>query len=242
MKNLVLTLALTGMCLAPAAHAQTQPLPPPTIAVGGHGEVSTLPDRARIALAVDALDAEIKAAEGEVNRVARRVLDELGKLGIDSKDVSTTASSLRPEYVWDETARQQKLVGYRARRDIEVLVRDLDKLGEVILRATRAGVNQVNPPVMESSRAEQLARDALARAAKDARARAQALAEALGVTLGPARIVRESGTVMPPPQPYKMMAARAEVAMDAGNQEMGINAGEIRMGADVSVEFDIAVR
>jgi uncharacterized protein len=244
MKNLIrsLTLAAAGLCLATTATAQTQPPSPPTIAVSGHGEVSTLPDRARLALAVDALDAEVKNAEAEVNRVTRAYLDALRKLGIDAKDVSTTASSLQPEYIWDEPARRQKLVGYRARRDIQVLVRNLDQLGDVILSATTAGVNHVSPPALESSQAETLAREALALAAKDAQARALALAGALGVRLGSARVVREAGQAMPPPQPYKVMTMRAEMAMDSGNQQMGISTGEIRISADVSVEFDIAGR
>jgi uncharacterized protein YggE len=245
MKNLLRTLcfAVAGLSMATTATAQMLAPPPPTIAVNGHGEVSALPDRARLALAVDALDAEVKRAEAEVNRVARLYLERLDKIGIDARDISTTSTSLQPEYVWDDAARQQKLVGYRARRDIQVLVRNLDLLGDAILGATEVGVNHVNPPALESSEAETLAREALARAAKDAQARAQALANALGVRLGSARVVRESGQAMPPPQPYKVMAMRAEAAMDAsGNQQMGINAGEVHIVADVSVEFDLIAR
>ncbi|MES0874980.1 SIMPL domain-containing protein [Sinimarinibacterium thermocellulolyticum] len=244
MKNFVrgLSVALAAWCCATASAAQ--PLSePPTIAVSGHGEVTTLPDRARLSLAVDALDGEVKAAEAEVNRIVRRYLETLGSIGVDDRDISTTGISLQPEYVWDEAARQQKLVGYRARRDIQVLVRKLDRLGDVILGATEAGVNHVHPPMLESSEADALVREALVRAAKDAQARAQALAGALGVKLGSARVVREAGQALPPPQPYKMMAMRAEAALDAGgNPQMGINAGEIRIAADVSVEFDLIGR
>lgn len=242
MKNLVQLLALAGLCLATTVGAQMPPPQPPTIAVSGHGEVTALPDLARLSLAADALDGEVKRAEAEVNRVVRRYLEVLGKIGIEARDISTTSISLQPEYTWDETARQQKLVGYRARRDILVTVRDLDRLGDAILGATEAGVNHVSPPALESSQAETLGREALARAARDAQARAQALATALGVKLGSARVVREAGQAMPPPQPYKVMAMRAEAAMDSGNQQMGLHAGEIHIAADVSVEFDLIAR
>src|SRR3546814_3771934 len=46
-------------------------------------------------------------------------------------------SSINPEYVWDDKAKKQKLVGYRARRDIAVTVSNLDKLGDFVLRATK---------------------------------------------------------------------------------------------------------
>lgn len=233
---------LAILVLATCAVAQAdEPLPPPTIAVSGHGEVTTLPDRARVTLAVDALSNEVKTAEGEVNAVARRALDEFKALGIRSEDIATSGTALQPEYVWDEKARRQVLTGYRARRELQVVVRNLEQLGDVLLRATKAGFNQVNPPALESSRAAELEREALAKAAQDALAKADALAQALGVKRGTARIVRESGG-NPPPVMYKAMAARAEAAFDSGNQEMGLSTGELRIGADVQVEFDLQAR
>lgn len=234
----IAVLSLLGGCAAATAG---EPLPPPTIAVGGHGEVTTLPDRARVALAVDALNSEVKAAEAEVNTVVRRALEEFRTLGLKAEDIATSGTSLQPEYVWDEKARRQVLTGYRARRELQIAVRDLEQLGDVLLRATRAGVNQVKPPALESSRADAFEREALAKAAKDARAKAEVLAQALDVKLGAARVVRESGAA-PPPVLYKAMAVRAEAAFDSGNQEMGLSTGEIRIVADVQVEFDIAGR
>lgn len=232
----VLTL---GVCSLAGAG---EPLPPPTIAVSGHGEITTLPDRARLTLAVDALNAEVKPAQDQVNRVVRAYLEAIKPLGLKAEDIATSGTSLQPEYVWDEKDRQQKLVGYRARRDIQILVRNLDQLGDLILRATQSGVNHVAPPQLESSKAEALAREALARAAQDAQARAAALAQALNVKLGSARSVREAGGA-PPPVPYKVMAMRAEAAsFDSGNQEMGLSTGEIRIAADVQVEFDLVAR
>ncbi|MFA5938446.1 MAG: SIMPL domain-containing protein [Sinimarinibacterium sp.] len=234
----IAVLSLLGTCAVATAG---EPLPPPTIAVGGHGEVTTLPDRARVALAVDALNNEVKAAEAEVNAVVRRALEEFKALGIKAEDIATSGTSLQPEYVWDEKTRRQVLTGYRARRDLQLVVRNLDQLGDVLLRATRAGVNHVSPPALESSRADELAREALVKAAKDARAKAEVLAQALDVKLGAARMVRESGGA-PPPVLYKAMAVRAEAAFDSGNQEMGLSTGEIRIVADVGVEFDLAGR
>ena len=65
MKNLVQLLALAGLCLATTVGAQMPPPQPPTIAVSGHGEVTALPDLARLSLAADALDGEVKRAEAE---------------------------------------------------------------------------------------------------------------------------------------------------------------------------------
>ncbi len=221
---------------ASLAHAEENY--PPTIAVSGHGEVSTTPDRAQLALAVDNVDRELAQARGNVDGVVRKYLDALAKLGIKASDISTTGVSLQPEYVWDEAGRKQTLVGYRARRDIRIVVRNLDQLGDLILRATDAGVNQINPPLLESSKAEALGREALATAARDAQIKAETLAKSLGVKVGSARVVRESGGNAPPMM-VKAMAMRGGEAFDSGNQQMGLSAGEIRITADVQVEFDL---
>ena len=210
-----------------------------SVSVGGQAEVGVMPDRARLVMAVDRLTPEVKAGEAEVNKVVRAYLTEAKSLGVEEKNLSTTGVSVQPEYVWDEKARQQRLNGYRVRREIAVLITDLDKLGDYILGATKAGVNQVNPPTLESSKAKEIERQALAKAAEDAKARAQVLADSLGVKLGIVRRVsaNEGGGI--PPMP-KAMAMRAEgAAFDSGNQQMGFSLGEIRYSASVSADFDL---
>ena len=230
-----------ALLLASVAHA-AEPPPPRIVAVTGQGEVSVAPDRARLSLAADALNADLKTAEASVNKIVRAYLAEAKSLGLKDEKISTAGISISPEYVWDEKQRQQKLVGYRARRDIEVVIDDLDKLGDFVLRATKVGINHVSSPVLESSKSEALSRQALVKAATDARDKAKLLAETLGMKLGPARSVRVNDG-MPPPQPMvKVMAMRAEGADMGGNQEMGFAGGEIKYSASAAVEFDLLER
>jgi hypothetical protein len=207
------------------------------VSVSGQGEISVKPDRARVSMGIEAFNAELKAAEGEVNKVARAFLAETKSLGIAEADLSTTGVTINPEYAWIEQTRTQKLTGYRASRQIEVLARDLDRLGDLILRATKAGVNRVSPPQLESSRAKDLTNQALVKAAEDARAKAKLLAETLGAKLGAIFRVSAMDAAPQPPVMYKVMAMRAEAA--DGNTEMGINTGEIRYNANVSADFEL---
>lgn len=227
-------LALTPLA-APTPLAAHEPAPAPrTVAVSGEGEVSVRPDRARLALGVDQLSPDVKTAEAEVNKVVRAYLAEAKALGAKEEHVQASGVSIQPEYAWDEKARRQVLVGYRVRRDVVVLVNDLDKLGDFILRATRAGVNQVHPPALESSKARELEDQALAKAAQDARARATLLASTLGARLGP---VRNVSVHQAAPPPVMMKAMRAEAAGDSAG--MDIAPGEIRIRAAVQAEFDL---
>lgn len=236
MRSIVAVLCL--LPLACAAHPESEPSRR-TVSVGGQAEVSVLPDRARLTLAVDRLAPEVKSAEADVNKVVRAYLDAAKALGVEEKNLSTTGVSIQPEYVWDEKARQQKLVGYRVRREIALLVTNLDKLGDFLLSATKAGVNQVNPPLLESSKAKDIERQALAKAAEDAKAKAQVLADTLGAKLGPVRRVSSNDGGGQPPMPRMMAMAAMEKSFDSGNQQMGFAFGEIRYSATVSADFDL---
>ena len=159
-----LAAALLVPLLLACSMAQAAEEPRRVVAVNGQGEVSTRPDRARLNLAADALNTDLKAAEAEVNRIVRAYLAEAKSLGAKDEQISTAGININPEYVWDEKTRRNKLVGYRARRDIDIVVSDLDKLGDFVLRATKVGVNHVSAPVLESSKSKDLMKEALAKA------------------------------------------------------------------------------
>lgn len=213
--------------------------PPRLISVSGDADVSATPDRARIQIGVTQVSPEVATAEAAVNKVVKAYVAEAKKLGARDEDIATAGISIQPEYVWDEKARVNKLTGYRVSRDIETRVGNLDKLGDYLLAATRAGVNQVQPPVLESSKADELQNQALVKAAKNAQAKARLLADTLGVKLGSVHGIVEEGSA-PAPQPMmKAMAMRAEAA-DSGNSEMGLQTGEIRFHAAVNAQFEVA--
>lgn len=233
----ILPLAASFLLLAGGARAEAPQ--PRVVTVSGQGEASGTPDRARLSMAVEARNPDLKAAEAEANKVVRAYLADLKALGLKDEDINTAGYSVNPEYDWVDN--QQRFRGYLARRQIEVTVRRLDQLGEVLLRATRAGVNQVNPPVLESSKQKQIERAALVSAAEDALSQARALAETLGMKLGAPRSINAAGAApVPVPIPMvKAMAMRAEAADAGGNEQMGLAGGQIRASANVVVEFEL---
>lgn len=231
------------LCTAASAgdHDHTSPR---TVSVDGQGEVSVQPDRAQLSVAADALDPDLKTAESKVNAIVRAYLAEAKALGAKDEEISTAGININPEYVWDDKQKQQKLVGYRARRDITVTVSKLDTLGDFVLRATKAGINHVSSPVLESSKADSLRREALAKAAIDARDKARLLADTLGMKLGAVRTLSANDSEARPPVPMVMMKAAAfsEASDAGGNSEMGFAGGEIKYKASASAQFDLLDR
>lgn len=240
MRTLAL-LAAPLFLVSAAAWADHHPAPDRrSVSVSGQGEVSVKPDRARISVAVDQFAQEPKPAETAVNKIVKAYLAEVKKLGIEDKHISTAGISLNPEYVWDEALRQNRITGYRARRDIQIYVTDLNKVGDLILRATQAGVNNVSPPQLESSEGRELSRKALAAAAEDAKAKAELLAKTLGVKLGIVRSISANDAGFPQPVMVKAMMMRDAGAAESGNAQIGFEAGEIKVTASVQAEFDLA--
>jgi uncharacterized protein len=222
--------------LAPAAACATD-TPTRGIGVSGEGEVRIAPDRARLVLGVERSDPELRTAEAAVNTVVRDFLAEAKKLGAPDRAISTTGVQIQPEYVWPKPGAERRLTGYRVHRQIELTVENLDRLGDFLLAATRAGINHVSPPQLEHSRATELEQDALAAAARHAQSRARRLAETLGARLGPVRRI-DAVSHESSPVPLRTMTMRA-AEMDGGGAEMGLATGEIVIRRTVRAEFEL---
>ncbi|GAC1629355.1 MAG: oxidative stress defense protein [Nevskia sp.] len=235
--------AIAALLLAAAvpAAADSPPADRRSVSVSGKGEVSATPDRARLAMSVEITKPDLRAAQAEVNRSVRDYLAQVRSLGIRDEDISTAGLSIRSEY--DYSAKGgRRFLGYRVSRGIEIVVRDLDKLGDVLLRATNAGINGVSDPQLESTKQEDLQREALAKAAADAKAKAKVLADALGVKLGAIHTLNANTEYTPPPivaqGRFRALAATAE-APESGNDQIGFAAGQIKYSASLSADFDL---
>ncbi len=233
------TLPAALLALVAAAAQAEAPLPARTVQVTGEGEAVGAPDRARLSMSVEARNKELKSAEAQVNQVVRAYLAEAHALGATEADLSTASYTVNPEYDWVDN--KQLFRGYHAQRQIEVKVNDLEKVGDYLLRATKVGINQVNPPVLESSKQKEIEREALKRATLDAQTQAKLIAETLGMKLGQARTVSTTTQSYQPPVPMVKMAMRSAMAEAApsGNEQMGFSGGQIRATSNVTAEFEM---
>ena len=155
------------------------------------------------------------------------------ELDIERNKVDTTGATVRPDYRWNRQTELQELRGYIAERQMNVRVDDLDILGELIEGAVAAGVNQVSPPQLDSSKREALHREALAKAAIDARANAKVLAETLGAKLGDPVSISDGSVTPRPPVPQARMAA----AVMESDSAATYNASDLTFFATVAVVF-----
>lgn len=225
-------LALSSLVLSGAGYADDEP--PREVNVTGVASLTATPDQAVVTMGIQARNPSLAAARERVGKVAGAFLDLTRKLGIDKKHVQTTGLTMRPEYRWNRDGQKQEFTGYFVQRSLTVQLKDLDLLGKLIEGAVDAGVNEVSPPQLDSSRRRELHRETLAKAAEDARANAEVLAQTLGAKLGPVRSI-SAADMGGPPRPMQARVMMAESADVAATYQ----AGDIKFEARVNATFDL---
>jgi uncharacterized protein YggE len=231
----VLGALIAGATLAPAAAQSPAPgtASEHTINVTGTGTVTVKPDVADVTVGVTVQRDEAGAAAQDAAKVMDAVVKALKGLGIADDDIQTTSLTLSPVYDYD--SNPAKLTGYQASNQVTVTVRDITKTGPVIDAATGAGATDVNNVTFrldDETAAEAQARE---QAVKAARAEADTIAEAAGVSITGVVSITETGAPVPYPVYYGREAA-AGAAADAATPVMS---GTIDLEVDVAIVYSI---
>jgi uncharacterized protein YggE len=186
---------------------------PTRVLVSGDAIVQAQPDTAIMTIAVvtqakRAIDAQQENAT-KSDAVVRALKAAAGAGG----EVKTSGYSLQPQRLYREN-QPPTITGYEARNSVTVILSDLTKVGAVIDASTQAGANDVTN-ISFTLRKDRPARDqALAEATREAVAKAQVIAQALGGRVSRIVEVQEEGTVKPPPitADYTREAKMSQVA------------------------------
>jgi uncharacterized protein YggE len=213
--------------VASAAAAADEP-PRRSITVSASGSVSAVPDLARITSGVATEAPVAKDAVAKNSEAMRKIIDGLKSSGIEEKDIQTASFHIEPRYTRAREGEAPAIDGYRATNQVQVVVRNLDKLGEVLDRLVALGANEMAGLSFDVSQAEKLRDEARKEAVANAQRRAKLYAEAAGVQLGDVINIDEGGNDTPRP----IFAARALKA-----DSVPIERGSETLEATVSVTW-----
>jgi len=182
-----------------------------TITVSGNGSVNAVPDRATFGFTIETRAKTATAALTQNSADASAVIAALKSAGVTAANLQTSQVSLTPQTSQDGTT----IVGYTASNSVTVRTA-LAGAGKIVDAAVGAGANGVSGPSLDVSDQTSLYRDALHKAADDAKLKAQALADATGLSLGAVQSVTEGGSATPVFD--SKMSAGAPI--EAGTQEI----------------------
>ena len=202
-----------------------------TIVVSGTGRVAVQPDVADLRLGVTVAKPTVEAARGEAAATLDAILRAVDGAGVARADVRTAMLSVQPRYDYRD-GRAPVLTGYEIANVVEVSVRDLSALGDVIDATLTAGATSMDALSFRLADPRPAEREARRQAMAEARSRADVLAEAAGVTVQGVSDIIE-GQPMRPPGPVAK-AERMALAADAGTP---VEAGTLEVAVTVSVTY-----
>lgn len=228
---LLVSAALVTMGVAPAQQA-AQPSAR-TITVVGQGQVTVEPDIATAQIGVEVVAPTVKEATEKNRAQMQAVLKALKDAGVAETDIQTSNYSIHYD--------RQPMLGsmeatpsgqYRVSNMVQVRIRNLNAVGNVLDAAVEAGANTiwgVSFGIEDTSEAESAAR---AKAMDNARAKAAELARLANVEVGEVVSISE---VVAGPYPV----AVASMAVERGFAGSPISPGELTFQTQLQVVFAI---
>ncbi len=207
----------------------------PLVRVQGAATARTRPDRANLSLRVTQVDRDATDALRIAGERAEAVASVLREAGVADAAWHTSGVRVAEEWRWERN--KSVSYGHRATATFEITITDdLDVVNTIVSKAVAAGAEVTNQDLVVSP--DNAGRqDAYRRAALDAKARAAAYADALGLRLGPVRRIDEIGETRPVPMPRMMAMAAPSAGAEADTAPSAVHVGEVEIDASVNVTF-----
>lgn len=223
---------LTMTASAQDTTHQTAPSDGTLLSISAQAQASRAPDIATMSTGVVTQAADANAAMRANAQQMAKLMQAIKAAGIAERDVQTSGVNLSPQYRYAEN-QPPAITGYQASNTVNLKVRDIGKLGQVLDALVASGANQINGPTFEIDNADAVQDEARAAALKKAQARAEVYANSLGMRVRRIVSISEGGGFQAPPRPMMAMRAMAESA------DTSISPGESTLTANLDVVFEL---
>jgi len=181
-----------------------------------------------------AADATKESVE-KMNNIVASVKD----LGVEEKDIKTSNYSLSPVYDWTEDDGRV-LKGYEVYQSLDVKIRDLESIGDIISITTEKGANQVGSINFTIDDEYELKNRARELAIEKAKEKAEDIASQTGMKLGDIIDVYESSYT---PRYDNYSNAKLEMAADEAMRgaisSPSIETGQNEVEVEVTLTFEV---
>ena len=205
-----------------------------TIAISAEGKVTALPDIATISIGLQTENRAVSAAQKDNTAKMNAIIGKIKSFGVAAEDIKTSNYSIYPQYDYVNGQRVDR--GYTVMQNVDVKVRALEKIGDLLSAAGELGANQVGGVAFTIDEPEELRQQARLKALETAKKKAQALADASGVRLGKVVGFSENEGYVPGPLYY---ARDAAMGMGGGNSAPSVQSGSQDVVVNVTVLYEI---
>ncbi len=211
-----------------------------TLSTSGESEVKADPNKADIFLRIETRNEDAQQVQNENREKSDSVIQALKDQGVSESQIETVDYRLEREEDYNPKTREEEFKGYKLVNVVKVSTENLDEVGSLIDTAVESGANGVDRIEfsLSDSEKEKIKEQALKRASQQAKGKAEAIANQMGVSLGlPVKISESSFDYVP----YKTDFARAESDAGAGGTpQTQIQPQKVEVRANVNVEYKIS--
>lgn len=222
-------------CKVLAAENATNEASARTINVTGYGEVNVVPDIGYLYLGVTTENSTLDEAQKNNSTTINKVIEAVKKAGVVSEDIKTSNYSINPKYNYDDKTGTSTIIGYTVNSTLNVTVKDIASIGNIIDTAIASGANISNGVTFGVSNYEKYYNEALTNAILNAKSKAQAIATALDVKLSTLTTITENSNGIP--IEYPISYDSASLKNIGGSEGTTIETGVYKIGANVSVVY-----
>lgn len=217
----VFTLAFSQLSLAQAY-----------VEVTGQASLKIPADYVQLSIGLDSRHSSAaKAAKDNAVKMARLV-DFMLKQGVEKADMRTQQLNLQAQYDYN----RQEVSGYTASRTMQVKVRQLDSIDQLLVDLAELGGNRLHGYHAGIDDPHQWQHKLLALASDNARSKASVLAQSQQANLGQALQISEGSNAMPQPRGEMTRMAVAADAIPASTQ-----VGDINLQSSVRIRFALQI-
>jgi uncharacterized protein YggE len=207
------------------------------MSVNGNGVIKADPDMAMAQIGVMITGKTASEAQNAATETIGKIVKVLKDGGVDEKDIQTSNYYMYPQYDYSRTYQyvdvtEPDLIGYTITHMLNVTVRDLESVGDILGAATEAGANQMYGVYFDIEDRDALYLKALELAIEDAQKKAAAIAKILKVDIGAPSSVGESYSYY---NPYPYYSG----GMPMGRYDSGMymQVGQVEVTAAVYVGY-----
>ncbi|TFB21359.1 DUF541 domain-containing protein [Filobacillus milosensis] len=203
-----------------------------TIVVNGEGEVTAEPDLAVLRLGFEATKDSADEAQSTVSKQMESIKKALIDHGVDKESFETVRFHVYPYKHYEKEVEK-----FRAQHIISFETSEIDKVGDLLDVASKAGANIVEPVRFSLEDPTELEHQALQKAIEKTKGKAEAMAKTAGKSKGEVLQISEQGAhINMPVQNYS-----EEMAMDQAesSSKTVIEAGEVRVVQRVTVVYKL---
>ncbi len=204
----------------------------------GEGKVNAKPDIAMVSMGLTVEKKTVAEAQKESSEKMNAFIKSVKDMGVKEEDIKTTNYNVYPQYNWVDG--RQYLRAYSLSQNVELKIRDLDKISDIIGLAGQYNLNQIQDLTFDVDKKDEFLKQAKEEAIEKAKANAEETAKLLGISLGRIVSYNEYNNNIDVYNGYRLQNSYAKVMDEsAGVASPEISAGNAELTVNVNIVYEL---